>query len=101
MAFIVGKADRARDGIGPAPTGVELLDLDLQLGLVLGFVGTFGPRGAWIASVVGCDVTGVIDTCNGLSKELVSCAARSKLQGEYLVKKLSPHCHCVELTRPS
>jgi hypothetical protein len=101
VAFIVGRAGRARDGIGPAPTGVELLGLGLQLGLALSFIGTFGPRGAWVASAVGCDVTGVIDGCSGLSKELGSCAARSKLQDEYLVKKLSPHFHCTELTRPS
>jgi len=41
---------------------------------------------------------------NGESKLFGSCAARSKLQDEYLVKKLSPHFHfalLISLLRPN
>jgi hypothetical protein len=58
VSSIVRKS--GRDRFGPLPTGVELLGLDLQLGLPLAppfrlsvVVGSLGPCGA---SAVGCDV---------------------------------------------
>ena len=41
--------------------------------------------------------TGLTDGWRGLSRLFGSCAARSKLQNDYLAKKLSPHFHFVLL----